>query len=104
MVKRHSLSGRFRRRLACHCGLLIGLAAAAAHADPASLATVLTAQGRITIQRHGHATPVALTSREDVYAGDLVKTGPDGKIGLLYSDGSQVKLGPNSSIEITPPQ
>ncbi len=46
---------------------------------------------------------MALPAKGQLYVGDIVGTGPNGKAKLLLSDGSQFGLNANSAVEITAP-
>ena len=79
--------------------LLPGLALAA----PVPMATVRTVSGKVLLRGKGKASLVDLPARKALYAGDIVRTGPNGKVTLLFSDGAQVRLRANTSIEVTAP-
>ncbi|HEY0073064.1 MAG TPA: TonB-dependent receptor, partial [Abditibacteriaceae bacterium] len=73
-------------------------------ASAAPVATVRTSRGETFVRPKGKAQAVPLTVRKSLFAGDVVGTGPGGKLALLFSDGATVRLNEKSTIEITPPQ
>jgi Flp pilus assembly protein TadD len=73
-------------------------------AGAAPIATVRTSRGETFIRAKGKTQAVPLTVRKSLFAGDVVGTGPGGKLALLFSDGATVRLNEKSTIEITPPQ
>jgi tetratricopeptide (TPR) repeat protein len=81
----------------------IALCTTASQAQTGPLATVLTVKGRLEVRRHSVANFVALPLRTSLFASDHVRTGPASKATLLFTDGAQVRLNANTSIEITSP-
>lgn len=80
--------------------LVLGASVAAQAAPP--IATVRTARGETFWRSKGKNTSVPLAVRTSLYSGDIVGTGPGGRLALLFSDGAGVRLNENSAIEITP--
>jgi hypothetical protein len=98
-------------------GLYIGAAAAqlspalgqsptATDANP--IGKVLTAAGSIHIE---HSTAILAQANlpadagqtkvgDLVYRGDIVQTGPDGKLGVAFADGSSFTVSPNARMEV----
>jgi hypothetical protein len=97
-------------------GLCIGAAAAFAPAwgqsptttDANPIGKVLTAAGSIHIE---HSTAILAQANlpadagqtkvgDLVYRGDIVQTGPDGKLGVAFADGSSFTVSPNARMEV----
>lgn len=53
------------------------------------------------LQRSGNASSIALKKRTSLYANDVVQTASDGNASLLLTDGSQLRLGGNTKVEVT---
>ena len=70
----------------------------------APVGTVRTATGTTWFRSKTGAAQSALARRTPLYVGNIVGTGANGKLTLLWSDGAQVRLGENSSIEVTAPK
>lgn len=56
--------------------------------------------GRASIRAHGNAEWQQLTIKEDLEAGDIVKTGTDGRVEMLLNPGSYMRLGEDSEFEL----
>jgi hypothetical protein len=98
-------------------GLCIGAAAAQlapawgqspTPSDPNPIGKVLTAAGSIRIE-HPAAILVTANLPSDagsakvgdlVYRGDIIQTGPDGKLGVAFADGSSFTVSPNARMEL----
>ena len=50
--------------------------------------------------RHGNTEWQQLTIKEDLEAGDIVKTGLDGRVEMLLNPGSYMRIGENSEFEL----
>jgi hypothetical protein len=76
--------------------VLRGAAAPAPGADPVGF--VRSAQGAAVVQRAGKD----LVAREGLVLveGDVVRTAPDGRVGVLFHDDTRVGLGPASEVKI----
>ena len=77
--------------------LLLGTTAAPAPgAEPAGF--IRNAEGVGFVQREGKD----LAAREglELLEGDVIRTGPDGRIGVLFHDDTRVGLGPSSEVRI----
>jgi len=70
----------------------------AASASAADIGQVKVANGVVTIERGGHAIPATIGAR--LQAGDVLKTGADGSVGLTMSDNSLLSAGPNSILSL----
>jgi hypothetical protein len=84
-----------RCRSALVVALLAGWAFAAGAAD---IGQVKIAKGQVTIERQGKAMPAAVGARLQV--ADIVKTGPDGSVGITMEDDSLLSAGPNSALSL----
>jgi hypothetical protein len=79
------------------CALfIISLAASAAADSPAGI--VKTAKGVASIVRQEKVVPAAGGQR--IFKGDIVTTGPDGSLGIIFEDDTLLSLGPNSEVVI----
>ena len=57
--------------------------------------------GRASMLPHGNGEWRQLTIKEDLEAGDLVKTGVDGRVEMLLNPGSYLRVGENSEFELS---
>ena len=56
--------------------------------------------GGASMRPHGNTEWQQLTIKEDLEAGDLVKTGLDGRVEMLLNPGSYMRVGENSEFEL----
>ncbi|MDQ6652563.1 MAG: FecR family protein [Acidobacteriota bacterium] len=56
--------------------------------------------GRATMHGHGNSEWQQLTIKEDLEAGDVVRTGFDGRVEMLLNPGSYMRIGENSEFEL----
>ena len=56
--------------------------------------------GRASMRPHGNTEWRQLTIKEDLEAGDIVKTGLDGRVEMLLNPGSYLRVGENSEFEL----
>ena len=56
--------------------------------------------GRATMHSHGSSEWQQLTIKEDLEAGDVVRTGHDGRVEMLLNPGSYMRIGENSEFEL----
>jgi hypothetical protein len=70
---------------------------AAEPAGPAGM--VKTSQGSVTVDRAGQRIPAPPGT--PVFAGDRVRTGADGSVGITLQDDTRLTAGPDSSLLIT---
>lgn len=56
--------------------------------------------GRATLRAHGNLEWQQLTIKEDLEAGDVVRTGFDGRVEMLLNPGSYMRIGENSEFEL----
>jgi hypothetical protein len=90
-------------------GLAFGQGGAAQSSDAAPVGKVLTVSGTAQIE-HPSAVIVqanlpASNSGETkigdlVYRGDVIQTGPDGKLGIAFADGSSFNVSSNARMEV----
>ena len=57
--------------------------------------------GRASMRSHGNTEWQQLTIKEDLEAGDVVKTGSDGRVEMLLNPGSYLRVGENSEFELS---
>ncbi len=57
--------------------------------------------GRTGIQPHGSTEWEQLTIKDNLEAGDMVKTGIDGRVEMLLNPGAYLRVGENSEFELT---
>src|SRR5574338_1551861 len=76
--------------------IALGFAGAAAHAG--DVGQVKTASGSAHIERNGRQLPAQVGA--SVQEGDTLVTGPDGAVGLTFTDNSLLSLGPDSVLKI----
>jgi hypothetical protein len=81
-----------------NCALAaLGMAlVAGAGAQSNEIGRIKVAKGQVTIQRGGQTLPAAPGVR--LVAGDELRTGADGSVGVTMSDNSTLSTGPNSSL------
>ena len=87
-----------RRGMRCLGVVALLLAAAPAFAQQAAAGRVKVASGEAFIVRGGNLMPVQVG--QDVYEADGLKTGADGRIGIMLNDDTRVSLGPRSEIQL----
>lgn len=56
--------------------------------------------GRASMRPHGNSEWQQLTIKEDLETGDVVKTGPDGRVEMLLNPGSYMRIAENSEVEM----
>ena len=69
-----------------------------ASAESTHVGIVKSVMGQAQIVRGPQALSVEVNVK--LLNGDLVKTGPDGKVGLVFEDDTVVSMGPNSQFRI----
>jgi len=75
---------------------LVALLVFAAHAQ--DVGQIKISNGVVVIERSGQTLPAAVGAK--VQAGDVLKTGADGSLGIVFSDASLLSAGPNSVLAI----
>src|SRR5947209_6296445 len=116
MVRRQAGSGpgrhRTRASLALGATLLLVLSAFLATASPAvakkkakapavTLATLKPQSALVQVKAKGKKAFVAAKSGQTLKQGDEVRTDPQGKAEINYTDGSLTRLGPSTDFTIT---
>jgi len=88
-----------RASAAVAVGFLVVLAAGVGpgRADP-PVGVVKVVKGEALVQRAGQSLPARDGMR--LAEGDLLRTGPDGRLGVLLRDDTRLSLGPDSEIRI----
>jgi hypothetical protein len=76
-------------------GVLL-MATVPAHAQ--DVGQIKISKGTVSIERAGQRLPAPVGVK--VQAADVVKTGPDGSVGILFADASLLSAGPNSVLAI----
>jgi hypothetical protein len=89
---------RVRGGLSCLAAVVLLLAATPALAQEPAAGLVKVASGSAFIVRGGNAVPVRLG--DVVYQSDSLRTGVDGRIGIMLNDDTRVSLGPSSEVRI----
>jgi hypothetical protein len=74
---------------------LVALAPLPAAAEDA-IGQIKSSSGAVSLVRAGESRNVAAGER--VYQSDVVETGPDGSVGITFSDNSMMSLGPGSRL------
>ncbi|MDR1579122.1 MAG: FecR family protein, partial [Synergistaceae bacterium] len=82
---------------ACILWTAVGGAAFGAGAEP--IATVIAASGTVEVARAGSRVPLAL--KDPIYVKDSILTGADGKVQILFGDGSAVNVAPESAFDMS---
>jgi hypothetical protein len=96
------MAGRWRR-----VSLLLGSGVAAGFflvvlltlpAQAQDVGQIKISKGAVSIERSGQKLPATVGAK--VQAGDVVKTGADGSVGIVFIDASLLSAGPNSVLAI----
>lgn len=77
---------------------LIAAVCLAATASAAEIGRIKVAKGDVTITREGRQLPGAIGTR--LQTGDVVRTGPDGSVGITMDDDSLLSTGPSSVLSL----
>ncbi len=75
---------------------LLAAGTVAASAEPAGTAVSAAPQSEVT----GGSDPRVLTVGSDLFIGDLVRTSASGRVEIVFSDETQLVVGPGSTLEI----
>ncbi len=84
-------------------GLLIALTASVLISTPAparadDVGQIKVAKGAVHLERSGRKVPAAVGAK--VQQGDVLVTGPDGSVGIIFLDASLLSVGPSSVLAI----
>jgi hypothetical protein len=77
---------------------VVALAFGVLPAHAADIGQIKVAKGAVTIERAGQSLPAAPGTR--LQASDVVKTGPDGSVGITMTDDSLLSAGPNTVLAL----
>ncbi len=94
----HNFSRRRLLSLVTLVSLLFISAEASAEGAPPRVATVQKVSGTAVVLRQGQAIPAAIGL--EVRENDTLRTGPNGSLGVLFHDDTQLSLGPGSVLVI----
>ena len=78
--------------------VVAGLVACSGIAGAADIGRIKIVKGVVTVQRAGQALPASVGM--GVEASDVVRTGPDGSVGITMTDNAMLSAGPNSAIAL----
>ena len=81
---------------------LVGLCAVAT-AGEKPVGVVSSVTGKVSVQRAGVGSFLPLKSGARLYPGDVCRTGPNGRVRILFSNGSAATLGPATVVRIGRP-
>ena len=70
----------------------------AASAGAVDIGQIKVSNGRVTVERKGEVLPGRVGVRLE--AADVLKTGPDGSVGITMADNSLLSAGPNSILSL----
>jgi hypothetical protein len=90
--------GRLRRGLPWLATVVLFLTATPSLAQEPAAGQVKIASGAAFIVRGGNAAPVRVG--EIVYQSDSLRTGADGRIGIMLNDDTRLSLGPSSEVRL----
>ena len=76
--------------------LALGLVTSAAAA--AEIGQIKVSQGQVSIERNGRVLPGNVGTRLEI--ADVLRTGPDGSVGVTMSDDSLLSAGPNTILAL----
>ena len=74
------------------------LLATVANAADESAGSLRKKKGDVLIERQGNT--VKAEDGTPVYPNDIIKTGADGSVGIIFKDNSRISLGPNSRLDL----
>jgi hypothetical protein len=81
-------------RAAGHVALGLALFGLVASASAADIGQIKVSKGQVSVERNGQAMPGTVGTR--LQPADVLKTGPDGSVGITMTDNSLLSAGPNS--------
>ena len=86
------------RLIAMCLGAALGAIASATPAFADDVGQIKVAKGAVHLERGGQKIPAAVSAT--VRQGDVIVTGPDGSVGIVFLDASLLSAGPNSALAI----
>jgi hypothetical protein len=66
--------------------------------EPAAVGRIKLASGSVFLIRTSGSVPAGVG--HDVFEGDGLRTGPDGRVGITLKDDTRISLGPSSELQI----
>ncbi len=69
-----------------------------AAANAAEIGQIKVSKGQVTVERKGELRPGVVGMRLE--SSDILKTGPDGSVGITMNDNSLLSAGPNSILSL----
>lgn len=86
------------KRVLIPCLLLTLLLPALARGEESPIGKTKTGQGEVMVVRSGRAIP--LTIGATLYQNDIIRTGANSSVGIIFEDNTILSLGPESEIVI----
>ena len=86
-------AARFRALATFALATLVAVSAAAAE-----IGQIKVSRGQVTVERKGEVLPSRVGLRLE--PADVIKTGPDGSVGITMADNSLLSAGPNSILSL----
>ncbi len=77
---------------------MIALAGLVTPATAADIGQIKVSKGQVSVERNGATLPGEVGTR--LQSADVLKTGPDGSVGITMSDNSVLSAGPNSVLSL----
>lgn len=87
------------RALVCALVLLTASTSANAQQDRPPAGRIKVTAGTASVVRGGQPTPAIAGAL--VFESDVLRTGPDGRLSVMFKDESRVSLGPNTELALT---
>ncbi len=86
------------QRLCVLCLVMTLFAPCLVMGEGLSIGKAKTGKGDVTVVRNGQSTPLKVGDR--LYQKDIIRTGTDSTVGIIFEDNTVLSLGPNSEIVI----
>jgi hypothetical protein len=83
--------------LACACAVVLSAASASAQ-QQAAAGRIKIATGSVFVVRAGATVPAL--AGQVVFEADSLRTGPDGRLGIILKDDTRMSLGPSSEVKL----
>jgi hypothetical protein len=83
--------------LACACAVVLSAASASAQ-QQAAAGRIKIATGSVFVVRAGATVPAL--AGQVVFEADTLRTGPDGRLGIILKDDTRMSLGPSSEVKL----
>jgi len=78
--------------------ILLLIVAAPVFGEGSAAGRIKLAAGSVTIVRA--SAPLAAQAGQTLFEGDVLRTGPDGRVGVTLKDDTRVSLGPSSEVRL----